>query len=676
MHISKNVHSIFEIIFVSLLVSLFITSCEQINTPLDEERTQEVESQSIDVANTDLNQQIPDQYIVVFNQGVDNVPEFARSLVQQNNGTLRHTYNVALKGFSARLSPQAAAALANRPQIAYVEQDLRAQKVAQQLPEGVDRIDADQNSTANIDGSDDRVNADIAILDTGPGPSGDHPDLNVFNFINYTDDPDGDGDGHGTHVAGTAAAIDNGSHVVGVAPGARIWAYKVLDDTGGGNFSDIIAAIDNVTANAGEIEVANMSLGAQGTLNSLRTAIQNSVAAGVVYVVAAGNSAADVYGRDGVFGTGDDFIPAAYPEVAAVSAMADFDGSSGGNAGRRVYSGCGPIYDDTFVDCFSNYSTSADASNPVNSPGAAIDLAAPGVSILSTWNDGGTNSISGTSMASPHVAGTVALYIAENGAPTDANGVYDIRQALIDNGQPQSQWRNGDTEDPDGNPEPLVFVGSLSPPSPVTDIAISEVSASSSVTVGDIVSVDVTVDNVGNQDVTTDITVTLTDNTDATTIGSEVVSGGLTAGSSTILTYSWDTSSSTIGDHLLTALHDFSDDNSGNDSNSTTVTVNDTSNGGEVTVSGIDPNSVSSGSSISVTITGSGFASGASVSFENGSGPSPEASNIVVVSETEISATVTAKSGGPPRNRTWDVAVTNTDGSSGILAGEFTVTVN
>lgn len=124
-------------------------------------------------------------------------------------------------------------------------------------------------------------------------------------------------------MAGTATALDNGWGVVGVAPGARLWAVKVLDASGSGYLSDVIAGIDWVTQNAGDIEVANMSLGWQGNSVSAREAIQNSVAYGVVYVVAAGNDSEDVYGSDGIFGTSDDFEPASYPEAATISAFTD-----------------------------------------------------------------------------------------------------------------------------------------------------------------------------------------------------------------------------------------------------------------------------------------------------------------------------------------------------------------
>jgi subtilisin family serine protease len=292
---------------------------------------------------------VPDQLIVALRPGVD--PGAAASEI-----ALRHGGGVL-----------------------FVEPDLPVHLIAQTLPTGVNRIDADLNATADIDGADDvRVDADIAIPDTGIDL--DHPDLNVLansgkNCMDSSAPPD-DGHSHGTHVAGSAAALDNDRDVVGVAPGARLWPVKVLDNSGSGTISTVICGIDFVTANAAEIEVANMSLGAQGQSDALRTAIQNSVAKGVYYAVAAGNSGADIYGSDGVFNTTDDFIPAAYPEVATVSAMADYDGASGGNGGTVLFIGCGSVPDDTMV-CFSNFSASVVSDNPVTSPGKAIDVAAP-----------------------------------------------------------------------------------------------------------------------------------------------------------------------------------------------------------------------------------------------------------------------------------------------------------
>jgi len=404
--------------------------------------------------------EIPNAYIVQVAETVD-VHQTAAGVARFTGGNLGHIYTKALRGFAIRVPPGIKKTdILAQPGVVLVEPDLEVTICAQTLPTGVNRIDVDLNNTAKIDGIDERIDVDIAIIDTGIDI--DHLDLYVVGGRHFytrginphEDNKYDDDNGHGSHVAGIAAALDNNIGVVGVAPGARLWAVKVLDSTGNGYLSDVIAGVDWVTLNAGQIEVANLSLSAEGTNNAFRTAIQNSVAAGIVYVVAASNEAKDVYGSDGIFGTGDDVIPAAYPEVAAVSAMVDSDGQPGGAGGSTTY---GP--DDSFAS-FSNFSASVVAGNPVTSPGAAIDLLMPGVNIYSAWKNGGYNTISGTSMASPHAAGLAALYIAVNSRATDAAGVYAIRQALIDDGVAQDSAQGlAHLNDPDANWENIGWAG-------------------------------------------------------------------------------------------------------------------------------------------------------------------------------------------------------------------------
>ncbi len=378
-----------------------------------------------------------DAYIVQVSRSADAL-QTGRGAALRTRGRLGHIYRRSMRGFSIQLAPgQTRDDILKQPGVVRVERDIRVYAAAQTLPTGVDRIDVDLHATIEIDGIDDSVDVDIAIIDTGIDI--DHPDLRVAGgrrfytrrWRSIEDNRYDDGNGHGTHCAGIAAAIDNDLGVVGVAPGARLWAVRVLDANGEGYLSDVIAGIDWITDHADTIEVANLSLTATGKSDILREAIRNSVTAGVVYMAAAGNDGVDVYGADGLFGTSDDVIPAAYPEVATISAMVDTDGKPGG-AGPADTDG----NDDTFAG-FSNFSRGVVSANPVKSPGAAIDLMMPAVAIRSCWAGARYATASGTSMAAPHAAGLAALCIARHGRATNASGVYAIRQALIDAGADQ-----------------------------------------------------------------------------------------------------------------------------------------------------------------------------------------------------------------------------------------------
>ncbi|MDP4510461.1 S8 family serine peptidase [Nonomuraea turcica] len=374
-------------------------------------------------------------YIVVLD-GNQNAQTVASDHTQAHATSVGHVYSHALTGYAARMTKSQAAAVAADDRVRWVQPDGVAKISGQKFPTGINRVDAETSPTARINGVDEPMDVDVAVLDTGVDL--DHPDLNV-NVGGARNCSDGtsadDGNGHGTHVAGTAAAKDNLHGVVGVAPGARIWPVRVLNNSGFGFFSQIICGIDFVTANADQIEVANMSLGgfgtddgACGTVNgdAMHQAICASVAAGVTYVVSAGNEHDDAANE----------IPAAYDEVITVSALADFNGFPGGS-GKRT---CRPDVDDTIAD-FSNF-------------GADIDLIAPGTCILSTWKGGLYATISGTSMASPHVAGGAALYKVTNPAASPAQ----VKSVLQDAGTLNWTWPDGD---PDGVQEPLLNVATL-----------------------------------------------------------------------------------------------------------------------------------------------------------------------------------------------------------------------
>ena len=359
--------------------------------------------------------------IVVLESRTRNPAAVAREHQRRVGGRVLAIYKHALRGYVAEMPARARRAIAADRRVAYVERDQMVRAFGE-VPTGVDRTEADKNPAAAIDGLDARVDADIAVLDTGIAP---HPDLNLVggtdctSLLGYFPGCSGgnisrarclsvpalcsftDNHGHGTHVAGTAAALDDGRGVVGVAPGARLWAVRVLN-RGFGHLSELIAGIDWVTANASTIEVANMSLGCECTSLALDDALTNATGEGVVFVAAAGNG-----GKDAA-----SYSPASHPRVIAVSAMADFDGKAGGSASGT----CRNASDDSFAD-FSNF-------------GSSVDLAAPGVCITSTWRHDGYNDLSGTSMAAPHVTGAAALYIIERGVSKSSARWSIVREGL------------------------------------------------------------------------------------------------------------------------------------------------------------------------------------------------------------------------------------------------------
>jgi subtilisin family serine protease len=340
---------------------------------------------------------------------------------------------------------------------------------SQTLPTGIDRVDGDLSYTKSGDGSGN-VDVDIAILDSGVNK---HRDLNVYTQTDYfarmgtgtcqTCPPSSIpvDNGHGTHVAGIAAAKDNLEGVVGVAPGARIWSVKVSEVDGKSNLDSVIAGVRYVTEHADEIDVANLSLGFLlryeniETVKSFMDEIHKSVNAGVVYVAAAMN---------GNFpGDASLWVPAAFPDVISVSAISDSDGKCGGVGlpitvnhrsiriiDREVVPILVPVInpDDSFAS-YSNY-------------GAKINIAAPGTHIYSTHLDNGYAYLDGTSMASPHVAGAAALYKAIH---PDATPL-EVLDALINLGStPDSVCdANGHgyfTGDPDGTPERLLYLKNI-----------------------------------------------------------------------------------------------------------------------------------------------------------------------------------------------------------------------
>lgn len=340
-----------------------------------------------------------------------------------------YIYQYALKGFLIKVpNNKVLDAVLQNPFVDFIEKDQPVDIFSQTLPTGINRVDADLSSTRSGNGGG-TVNVDIAILDTGIDLQ--HPDLNVYSQKNFVSTSSAvDDNGHGTHVAGIAAAKDNSIGVVGVAPGAKLWAIKVLDSTGSGYISTIIKGIDYVTQYAAQIEVANLSLGCECTSTALDTAIYNSIKAGVTYVVAAGNAGKDA----------STFSPAKNPNVIAVSAIGDSDGKCGGKGPATGYGS-----DDTLAS-FSNY-------------GSVVDMAAPGVKILSTYKGSSYATMSGTSMASPYVAGAAALYKSMHPSASPS----EVRNSLISNGSISTTIcdLNGHgyfTGDKDTYKEPFLYV--------------------------------------------------------------------------------------------------------------------------------------------------------------------------------------------------------------------------
>lgn len=390
---------------------------------------------------TPLPADLRNTYIITFHDK-QIAEKKTREIEASNKRKVRHKFQAAINAISIDLSQEEFDKLKKDTDVKSIEKVTVVELHSQSIPTGVRRINTELSPVANIDGVDQRVDADVAVIDTGVDL--DHPDLNVFKYVycyqvnpvsgncNENDNQADDASGHGTHVAGIIGALDNNIGVVGVAPGARLWAIDVTRSDGVITSIELLAALNYVYLNAADIEVVNMSLGFVGSSPSVDSAISAIVAAGVTFVASAGNDAIDVAGVS----------PAGHPDIITVSAFTDFDGLPGslGNLSFN-YSICTESIDDSLA-CFSNY-------------GSGVDISAPGVKINSTYLNGGYAEMHGTSMASPHVAGAAALYIASTPGTTPAS----VKAYLLANGDNNPCSVNGTVcaDDPDPYNEPLVL---------------------------------------------------------------------------------------------------------------------------------------------------------------------------------------------------------------------------
>jgi subtilisin family serine protease len=356
---------------------------------------------------------IKDRYIVVLKTTAKTGT--AHDLAARYHGTVTAEYGTAVNGFTVTLSEKAAKRLAANPAVATVEQDrtVAATETQTGAPWGLDRID---QRTLPLAGTythpNTAANVTAYILDTGVRLT--HTEFagrarSGYDFIDKDTDAT-DCQGHGTHVAGTVAGKTHG-----VAKQAKIVSVRVLDCNGSGSYSAIIAGVDWVTKNAIKPAVANMSLGGSAS-TTLDTAVKNSIASGVTYTLAAGNENKDAC----------TVSPARQPDAITVAATEPTDARAS----------------------YSNY-------------GTCVDLFAPGSSILSATktSDTSTGKMSGTSMATPHVAGIAALYLAANPTWTPAQ----VRTAMLTDTTPNKITNPGN-----GTPNKLAYTGNIKAVVPTT----------------------------------------------------------------------------------------------------------------------------------------------------------------------------------------------------------------
>jgi subtilisin len=375
---------------------------------------------------------LPGEYIITLqNTSARQVEaladEFNDTLAAQG-GTVDHVYTNAIDGFSVKgvtdLGP-----LASDPMVKSIEPNTAMPYEAQYIPTGIDRIDSDKAVTQAYrpDKKETKTNVDIAVIDSNVYP---HPDLNLFRSVDFVGGADIPVQSHGTHVAGICCARDNLGGVVGVAQGARIWSLRICGGTVGDGLcsgSGIIAASDYIITNKASIEVATMSCcGGNPTTTAVSTAVSNVISNGVTFVRSMGNTGTECQPDWGC----------AHPTAIVVSNLQDYDGKCGRKADQVSSAG-------TAID---------DRLSAGSTWGSQADIMAPGTKILSTWPGGATGSafpdpntfpyigtseqgfyqfLSGTSMATPYVAGAAALIKLSNPSFTPAQVKSDMQANAI-----------------------------------------------------------------------------------------------------------------------------------------------------------------------------------------------------------------------------------------------------
>ena len=367
--------------------TLLLAACQDASGP---SQTATPRASSAAVAAAGGDERIPGQYIVVVRSDVSDVPGLARRLTAASHGSLKHVYGTALRGFALRVPNDAAmASIRANPAVAYVEQDQRVHLVATTQAGatwGLDRIDQRDlplSTTYSYEATGAGVHAYVIDQEL----YAEHADFGGrasrgYDGVGGAACTTADDAGHATHVGGTI-----GGASWGVAKGVALVGVRVLDCGGSGTVSGVIAGVDWVTSNAVKPAVANMSLGG-GTSDALDNAVRNSISSGVTYALAAGNGNFLGWAQDACTTS-----PARVTAAITVSATNSSDTKAS----------------------WANY-------------GTCVDIFAPGVSITSAWVGGptATNTISGTSMATPHVAGAAALYLESN--PSASPG--DVASAL------------------------------------------------------------------------------------------------------------------------------------------------------------------------------------------------------------------------------------------------------